>query len=336
MSAEKKNIIQAFLRYIKGCYTKDDAGLLIRDLPSELSSKPIRDEMDKIWEDSARIGTSVSKHAEYEDEAKKLLKRINKSSHRIDLKPFFRYAAAVAIIILAGAAFYFITDNKVEKEATLAVLEVENGKRKELTLSDGTKIILNSGTSLSYPEQFGGNERKIYLNGEAFLDVAIDKDRPFIVKTTHAEIKVLGTSFNINAYEKDDFLTVTVETGKVQVDLENAMMQLLPTERLYYNKISDSFTKDKEDLENTKLWMSGGMYFNRTPIQDVAKELMRRFDCHIEFAKDEVFDEYIYGTHDGEDLEAILNAISYTTGIYYKKTGNSVVLTKKAGKNTIK
>lgn len=334
MSLSKKDIKKAFLRYLKGYYTRDDANLIIRDLPSEIPSRLITDEMDKIWEDSINIETSPARHAEYEKEAIQLLKHINKSSTKIGLKPFFRYAAAVAILILAGAAFYLFTTNQSDQnQDILMVLDVENGKREDITLSDGTKIVLNAGTSLSYPEKFGENERKIYLNGEAFLDVAVDKNKPFIVQTERAQIEVLGTSFCVNAYDDSDHMSVTVETGKVQVNMSNATMRLLPNEHLYYNKVTEDFSKTRENLKNTKLWMSGGMYFNRTPIQEVAEELMRRFDCNIEFAEGEIFEEYIYGTHDGEDLETILNAIEFTTGIKHIKTDDNIILFKKNEKH---
>ncbi|MDR2955079.1 MAG: FecR domain-containing protein [Prevotella sp.] len=332
MSQEKRNIKQAFIRYIKGYYTKNDADLLIRELSSEIISGGIDEEMDRMWEDSAKIKPTSSKQQEYEKEAKQLLRQIKGRPDTHYLKPFFKYVAAASIILIAGATFYFLIKNKTAdiSDVPLITLEIENGTQKQITLADGTQVVLNAGSSFSYPEKFEGEERKVFLDGEAFFNVSPNKGKPFIVQTSDAKVKVLGTSFNINAYEESDGLAVTVESGKVQVELAKASLQLSASEHLNYNRTSSDFSKSTENVSNTKLWISGGMYFNRTPIKEVVQVLMRKFDCSIEFADGEDnYEEYIYGMHDGEDLETILNAISFTTGIKHKKSGDKIILYKK-------
>lgn len=195
-------------------------------------------------------------------------------------------------------------------------------------MPDGTVVTLNAATEIKYPNLFAGDIRLVEIDGEAFFEVMPDKDKEFIVRTSTADVKVLGTSFNIKAYNEDENLVLTVQIGKVQVDIPDASMKFLANEQLVYNKTNKEYLKRGENSERATAWIQGKLYFNRTPIHSVAQKLMRIYNCNIEFSPGGVYDDYIYGDHDNESLESVLKSIEYSTGIKYKKEGGKIILYK--------
>ena len=117
-----------------------------------------------------------------------------------------------------------------------------------------------------------------------------------------------------------------MESGKVQVDLPEAMMRLKGKEQVLINTISGEYSKRREERP-VAIWKKGGLCFNSTPIRDVAKELERMYNCRITFA-DGKFNNLISGEHDNKSLEAVLQSIEYTSDIRYKKEGNRILLHK--------
>ena len=102
------------------------------------------------------------------------------------------------------------------KKAEYYTLNVPYGEKYSIVLPDGTKVFLNAGTTLRYPDHFEGGSREVYLNGEAYLEVTKDAEHPFVVKTEEVEVKVLGTVFNVNAYPEGEWVRTTLVEGKVE------------------------------------------------------------------------------------------------------------------------
>lgn len=211
---------------------------------------------------------------------------------------------------------------------TYTEVHVKNGEHKRIILPDGTSVTLNAGSYLRYPREFITDVRRIEMNGEAFFEVTRDEEKPFLIHTKDADVKVLGTSFNVKAFDMDEQLTVSVQTGKVQVDLPEAMMRLLPDEQFVMDKTKGEFQKRNEDARLSTVWIKGGLYFNRTPIRTVVNELVRMYNRTIEFAPGAEYDDYIYGEHDNKSLEAVLKSIQYSTDIKYRIENDKIVLYK--------
>ncbi|MDR0845733.1 MAG: FecR domain-containing protein [Tannerella sp.] len=326
MEDKKKRLDALLFRYVNGLYTRSDVRVLKEALKSGEGYEPIGEAMDEVWDNYAETSTAL--HQQYKAEALQLLKRIHKQENVVSLRSFLKYAAVVAIVLSAGITFYLLSSHTKSAEIPYLTLQMEYGKQQQMTFEDGTEVFLNAGSSLSYPETFENDRRVVRLNGEAFFKVAKDRSRPFIVETKNADIEVLGTAFNVKAHEEDEFLSVAVESGKVRVNLEEAMMQLLPGEQLLLDKTNQELHKSRENMEETKSWISGGLYFNKTPIRSVINELMRRYNCTIEFENGMIPNEFISGAHDNKTLESVLNSIFYTTGIKYNKDANSIILYK--------
>ena len=170
--------------------------------------------------------------------------------------------------------------------------------------------------------------RKVELEGEGYFRVAHNEDMPFIVLTKRLDVLVLGTRFDVRSYSTDDIVSVSVESGKVQVDLPEAMMRLTAKEQVLINTVSGEYSKKKEE-RGVAVWIKGSLRFNSTPIRDVAKELERVYNCQITFASGQEFDNLITGEHDNKSLESVLKSIEFISDINYKKEGRNILLYKK-------
>lgn len=326
----KEEIEDILTRYINGVYTQSDAKNVFDCSNFDEKTSLLEDTMDKIWAEYADEKPTPLHHQEYKKEARKLLQKLNPPVRKFSMASLLRYAATIFVLFMLGSGIYFMLSNKDNQPAEIVYtqVKVDNGKHKKIVLPDGTGVILNAGSFIRYPKIFNSEERLVELNGEAFFDVKRDEKAPFIVRTSDANIQVLGTSFNVKAYHEDEQLMVAVQSGKVQVDMSESMTRLVANEQLLLDKSNGYFQKKKEDIKRVKSWIYGGLYFNRTPIRSVVFELQRMYDCEILFDSRFIYDEYIYGEHDNKSLESVLKSIQYTTDIKYRKESEKYILYK--------
>ena len=326
--ADLKYINNLLKRFVDGLYTRKDADDLLKHFHAGKYNTEISEAMDNVWEEMEEDAVSSLQHQQYREEACLLLSRIRKPEKRFSFIPYLRYVAIVAVILSIGWGGFRLIRSNQEKVLTYTEVHVKNGEHKRIILPDGTSVTLNAGSYLRYPREFITDVRRIEMNGEAFFEVTRDEEKPFLIHTKDADVKVLGTSFNVKAFDMDEQLTVSVQTGKVQVDLPEAMMRLLPDEQFVMDKTKGEFQKRNEDARLSTVWIKGGLYFNRTPIRTVVNELVRMYNRTIEFAPGAEYDDYIYGEHDNKSLEAVLKSIQYSTDIKYRIENDKIVLYK--------
>lgn len=326
--ADLKYINNLLKRFVDGLYTRKDADDLLKHFHAGKYNTEISEAMDTVWEEMEEDEVSSLQHQQYREEARLLLSRIRKPEKRFSFIPYLRYVAIVAVILSIGWGGFRLIRSNQEKVLTYTEVHVKNGEHKRIILPDGTSVTLNAGSYLRYPRKFITDVRRIEMNGEAFFEVTRDEEKPFLIHTKDADVKVLGTSFNVKAFDMDEQLTVSVQTGKVQVDLPEAMMRLLPDEQFVMDKTKGEFQKRNEDARLSTVWIKGGLYFNRTPIRTVVNELVRMYNRTIEFAPGAEYDDYIYGEHDNKSLEAVLKSIQYSTDIKYRIENDKIVLYK--------
>lgn len=234
-------------------------------------------------------------------------------------------SVAAVIAIVTGSISYFRYMS--EQQITFAEISTSFGEKKRVELPDGTILVLNSCSQVRYPDSFQGDIRKVELEGEGYFRVAHNEDMPFIVQTKRLDVRVL-TRFDVKSYSTDEIVSVSVESGKVQVDLPEAMMRLTAKEQVLINTVSGEYSKKKEE-RGVAVWIKGSLRFNSTPIRDVAKELERVYNCQITFASGQEFDNLITGEHDNKSLESVLKSIEFISDINYKKEGRNILLYKK-------
>lgn len=247
---------------------------------------------------------------------------------RLKARRITRYVASITLIIAATASMYLLMNKRNEQlSPKMCNIIIPAGEKKEIKLPDNSDIYINSASSLKYPQIFDEKQRVVELAGEAFFKVTPNKEKPFIINTGQISIKVLGTSFNVRSYDEDEWIGVTVSTGKVSVSIfdENSSIQLIPSEELWINKKNHYFQKSKKDMLQASSWRDGYLYFDKAPIKDVINTLNRKYAVNIKLERP--YEEYsITGEHDNKSLQSVLESICFITKLKYKKNGNNITL----------
>lgn len=316
-----------FRRFLDGIYTQEEAKQVMQRMQDPEVNELFNDLAGETWEEAALETVNTDWEREkYKKEARKLL---NKIEHRHQM--YRRRILAVAVSVAAMVALIWggITYMNYLDIQDMIYMEARttHGEKKQVLLPDGTQLILNSCSYIRYPQRFINDRRLIELEGEAYFRVARNESMPFIVKTGYFDVQVLGTSFDIKSYPTDEIVSVSVESGKVQVDMPDAMMRLTANEQVFVNTLSEGYTKRREESP-VAAWVKGTLYFQSTPIRDVAKELERVYNCRITFEPGQRFDNLISGEHDNKDLESVLKSIEYISNIKFRKNGNEIWLYK--------
>lgn len=153
------------------------------------------------------------------------------------------------------------------------------GKRSSLILVDGTKLWLNSGTTVEFPSAFVGGVREIKVVGEAFLEVSENKEQPFVVRTPHSAVTVLGTSFNVTAYEGESREAVVLVEGSVRVSSKDRELLLEPSQRALLTE--QGITAERVDVSEYISWKSGYLVFNQAPLKEVFEAVSRYYNVRF-------------------------------------------------------
>lgn len=194
------------------------------------------------------------------------------------------WIAAAAVVLLGFGAFYFFNSKPAAPVLATVWQELSTGTDvKEIRLPDGSGVWLNAGSSIRFDTAFANGKREIWLQGEAYFDVAQQQERPFEVHTGPITTQVLGTTFNIDAYDVNGNIAVTVKSGKVAVrDSIKLLTQLLPDQRIVCLP-DGSFRKDTALAGETIAWTSGQLVFREMKFSEVAKRLERKFRAELIF-----------------------------------------------------
>lgn len=221
------------------------------------------------------------------------------------------------------------TPDNSDKEA-FNQLVVPKGKRSSLTFSDGTRLYLNSGSQVIYPVTFNKKSREIYVRGEAYLKVTHDASWPFIVKTDHLSVKVLGTEFNIKSYPDETNSSVVLVKGSVQAIVKSQNILMKESQLFTLDNSTEKTSLRKTDVLEYVSWKDGWMYCTNERIEDVARKLSRYYDVNIQITDDKVKDMTLTGKLDLQtEYQEILNVISFIAPVDYKITDGNIMLSSK-------
>ena len=235
------------------------------------------------------------------------------------------------LLTVAGAGYYYwasIPDRMVPAAIVYKTIEAAHGKKMQVLLPEGTAVYLNAGSTLKVPEQFTGADRKVYLTGEAFLQVAKDSLKPFIVATPHATVRVLGTVFNVRAYAGDAVTRVAVQEGKVRVtDSTGQSVLLIRDQAADYAWQTQTFRAGAAAVHDDIAWHSGMMVFRDEPLERVATTLARWYDVHIEIRNKQLARQRFSGSYGpNPSLAVLLKDLSVVMHFNYTSNGREVVL----------
>ena len=222
------------------------------------------------------------------------------------------------------------SDSVVSEYVDTNVLRIPKGGEFKLQLADGTRVYLNSATDLRYPVAFTGPERRVYLKGEAYFEVAKDVEHPFIVVTDDVQVRVYGTSFNVNTLGADGVRTVLVE-GKVGIrgqDLDREYV-LKPNELAFYDRNSRDMKIETVDPDLYTLWRKGIFVFERETLENIMNTLSLWYDMEVFFQSESAKQLHFSGHMKRyEQIEDILHAITDATGVVFTINDRTVCVSR--------
>lgn len=259
---------------------------------------------------------------------KNLSEAINgKPSKRSSIK-VVQVAASMALLLGLGYFVFQSTQQNVVPESIVEVTKsTQWGQKLNITLADGSKVRLNAGSTLSYPDKFIGDNRTVELMGEAFFDVAKNPEKPFIIKSGEVETTVLGTSFNVNTYPENDEIAVTVATGKVKVASQEREVFLLPNEQGVFDKSTKNISKQTVDISYALHWKDGILHFEDTALNQVLERLEKWYGVSFQLENKQIGDCHITATFNNQNLTEVMESIVYTKkGMKYQFVNDKTVL----------
>ena len=240
-----------------------------------------------------------------------------------------------ASILIAGFLLFDYMDSADEGQMKVADTQVwltksvPKGVKKIFHLPDGSTVMLNSDSEISYPSSFK-NERIVELVGQAFFEVEKNEELPFTVISGELTTEVLGTSFDVGAYPGESRMHVAVVTGKVSVNTESGVSTtILPQEASYYDTDSKSLKKGGYDYNHLVGWRHRILKFQEESYQQVFERLSKWYNVSFEFAEGEMPSGKYSGEFQNESLENVLNGMKYSLGISYKMQEGIVKITKR-------
>ena len=302
-------------------------GKELKDSVAKMSDEELTQTLSDVWEN---YETSVT----VPDGVSHFMKKLSPAPHSHQphfLYTFLKVAAAVIIPVLLGTQIFFYYNN--EKLNSLLnsqlTVQVESGDKTELTLPDGTKVYLNATTSLSYPSDFGLKNRSVYLDGEAYLEVAKDVKKPFYVHTENVNIEVLGTKFNICAYPEQEHVETMLIEGSVKLttigDRAHAIV-MKPHEKVVYSKLSDSLYVSPTSGEFETAWMRGELVFRSTCFSDIMNKLEKRYGMKIEILENDYNSDLFTGSFKEDNIYDVLKILQMHYNFTFMEKDGKIVI----------
>jgi ferric-dicitrate binding protein FerR (iron transport regulator) len=241
--------------------------------------------------------------------------------------------AAVLLIPLVFTILFLVYTRMEQEIKPIAeiIIETPAGMKRTKILPDGSKVVLNSRSSITYLEEFSEHKREISVVGEAFFEVSKDSSRPFIVNTGGVSTTAVGTSFNVYYRPSEGLAEVSLATGIVQVSANNIMMKNLePGDRLLYDLTIGSFSMEKYDVLETFGWKDGILYFKKAGIDQVIQRLEDWYGVEIVMqgkTNSEKNKNWIYtGMFEDQSLDNVLKGISYVKNFTYEINGKQIIM----------
>ncbi|MCX6335375.1 MAG: FecR family protein [Bacteroidia bacterium] len=355
--------------YLKGDLTPEETWELIDWIKLDKANKQTFDECCELW-----ITTrSISKNPGYNAQEGfwKFKQKINRDNHLQiastrsgSIRTAVRYAAIFIIAFsLSGLLFYYFGRKSVAIPTQgISELIVPLGSRAQFTLSDGTIVTLNAGSTLKTDNHFGLNDRIVQLEGEGYFNVAKDNIKPFIVKTPYLNVTALGTEFNVKAYSVDKTIETTLVNGSIKVeptsDNSNGEITILePNQKLTFFKedsrienvpqtsaekvkteikpvkvqgssTSIRLVKENVNIEPVVSWKENRWIFENQSLLQIAIDLERKYDVRIVFDSERLKSYRFTGIILAEPIEQVLEVMSITAPINFRLKGNVVTLSE--------
>lgn len=304
------------IRYLNGECTGPDTEELKKWIEADEGNRKLLLEVKDTWDSIP--GKDIPVEQQLVAFYKRQLER-----HRKSLAFYWKQAVAAAAVLAIGLFSGILLTHEGKKDSgSEIVLSVPFGSKSAVTLADGSEVVLNSGSTITY--QTGGNDtgRQVHLSGEGFFRIKPDKKNPFIVSTDDFRVQVTGTSFNICSYLDNPYSSTTLTEGQVSLIFNRSgqRFDMLPGERIWYDRKENKYSKGNVDVEPEIAWKDGDFIFRNAAFSELVRRLERWYDVRIIFDAPELREfSYTGRFKNQETIWQVLDAMKLTTPIDYRR-----------------
>jgi ferric-dicitrate binding protein FerR (iron transport regulator) len=321
----RQQIVALLDRYLKGETTQKENQLVKRWLEEH-------DNPNQEWDSLDQSGKDQWLSSVFSD--------INSTIRQAEVKIvplpqrrrwWWQSVAAAAAVLLIGCTLYLEWPllQSLLNPIQLTALHAPVNQKKAITLADGSRVWINAGSELKYPETFNGQTREVYLSGEAYFDIHHDTAKPFIIHTGNLLTKVLGTAFNIKEDKSNHTIQVTVTRGKVSVANGGELLGVLrPNQQISFNTLKEEALQATVNAAQVIAWQQTDLHFEDVSFGEAIAQLRRHFDVKISFSNAKLTDCRFTGTSiHGEELEKVLKVMcAFNNATYRVEPDGSVVI----------
>lgn len=252
--------------------------------------------------------------------------------------PWWEWAQRVAAVLFIPLFIMLLVqhfDKESQQMAQMIEVKTNPGMTTSIVLPDSSVVYLNSESSLIYPSCFGGDTREVTLNGEAYFDVTKDATKRFIVSTAHqSQIEVLGTSFNVEAYDRESYVSTTLVDGRVNFSFtksgESKCLAMVPNQKAIYDSHSGKVRLLATSCESEIAWKNGEIIFHNTPLDEALHMLERRYNVEFLIKNNRLKENAFTGTFTTQRLERILEYFKISSNIRWRYVDSADIAGKKS------
>jgi transmembrane sensor len=249
---------------------------------------------------------------------------MNEKNNKRTFRHFLQYAALI-LLLLGIPLTYWISKNTGQAPDNITTVYCDYGDRTSIVLPDSSKVWLNSGSRITFNNNFNKGSRELYLEGEAYFAVEKDPENPFMVKTSNISVEVLGTEFNLKAYPDEAAISVTLVEGSLHVSNHKESAMIVPHQKLMYQKENHTISiENLSDLEPDTEWINGRLIFRNESLTELERKLERWFDVEIEFSDEQVKSRRFSGTLGRESILEVISYFASSQYVDYRISGNEV------------
>jgi transmembrane sensor len=329
----KKSIKSIIIEHLEGNLHGDKLKELTTWVTKSDDNARYYTKVKDLWETSL---ADISRIAETKNEWSRFLMRIKKDyqsnifRYSSNVQIFYRFAAILIVGVLIGG---LVIKYSMKKDPIFITTLAPKGSITQMVLADSTIVYLNAGSQLRYSPESQNNKREVFLEGEAWFNVAKDKKKPFVVHTRCYDINVTGTQFNIKTYETDNETITTLEEGEVIISssenfklAENLILK--PGEQVVFNKDSNRMFVKEVNTRRFTSWKENKLMFLNLSFEELIILFERKYGVDIEVDNQEVLKYHYTGTIKNESILEILEIIKQSLPIQYKIDRQKIRISK--------
>lgn len=335
---------QLLARYMDGECTSQERKKIEKWTRADPENQEKLQQFQRIWNTSAQNSDLLQDLFDADEQWDELLVRLENENVRHDstfqsssihsmTQKVVRVAAIFLVAGLIGVLAYqnWYQPKPEVQEPVLREISTANAQRANLTLADGTEVMLNAGSTVKFPDQFEADVREVFLEGEAYFEVVRNTEKPFVVHSRGAVIKVLGTSFSVRSYPEDGQVRVVVREGRISLESENTkstQRTFVSAEQLGRYVLDEDEKKMEtaqiDDMQLYLSWREGYLKFREAPVSQVARELERRYGVEVTFSDDDIKEKSLTASLKSRSIKNVLDVITMSLDVEYRLDENNV------------